>query len=203
MLSLYGRNIRPGEILYNLLSRVWLRYALSAPVESTLSGEILRDQGIKGSLVVVIMTQLSNIEGVGSMIRESDDLSMVLLVYRILLVILMTIVTIPFYSIQYSFFPQMPCCVDWFMCHIYKSLSRLSRPFFATRTFSYVVGFQSLKQLTLQCKQCSFLYLCTLSRMVWKNSLGVRKIFRIQKKVIRLITMSALSGSCASKQRKF
>lgn len=63
MLSLYGRNIRPGGILYNLLSRVWLRYALSAPVESTMSGEILRDQGIKGSLVVVVMTQLSNTRG--------------------------------------------------------------------------------------------------------------------------------------------
>lgn len=155
------------------MARLWLRYALSAPVESTMWGWILRDQGNSWHLLfVAIMTQVSSIN------RESDDFSIVLLVDRILLVILMTIVTIHYHSTQYSSFPQISWCLDWLMCHINKSLSWLSKIFFCYSKFSYVVGYQSLKQVYFSC----FLY--SISRMLWKKLSGARKVFRIQDKVI-------------------
>lgn len=110
------------------MARLWLRYALSAPVESTMWGWILRDQGNSWHLpFVVIVTQVSSTR---ECIKHQPWVGRLLnTAIGILLVILM-IVTVPYRSTQYSSFPQMSWCLDWLMCHINKSLSWLSKILF-------------------------------------------------------------------------
>lgn len=92
---------------------------------------------------------------------------------------------------------EIDSCLTW-QPHISKLLSKLSNALYAMRTLSSVIGLQIMLQVYFAYFQAHISY----GIIFWGNSTDAFKVFRLQKRAIRLITKSPFNDPCSQHFRR-